>query len=123
MQNKVCVARQWLRFTASLPVRLVLRAEKFAYDDSAVAIDMSLGGASVRTRLPLEPGVWVGLVRKEGFPHAIPSRVIWARRDESGLRTFAGLQFLETMQELGRARAGAQEVYREEERPAMLEAA
>ena len=90
-------ARRWERELATVPIRLVLKAESFKADDSATTIDVSLGGAKVQTNLALVPGEWVGVVPKGEFPHAIPARVVWAREDESSHWTLAGIEFLQTV--------------------------
>jgi hypothetical protein len=71
-----------------------LRAEDFKVDDDATTVDISLRGVGVRTALALVPGEWVGVVAKGEFPHAIPTRVVWVREEESGFWTLAGLEFL-----------------------------
>ena len=71
--------RGWEREVATIPIRLVLKAESFKADDSAVTVDLSLRGMKVQTSLALLPGEWVGVVPKGEFPHAIPARVVWAR--------------------------------------------
>jgi len=88
--------RRWERELATIPIRLVLKAENFKADDSALAVDVSLCGMKVRTNLALVPGEWVGVVPKGEFPHAIPARVVWAREDESSHWTFAGIEFIQT---------------------------
>ena len=87
--------RRWEREPANIPLRLVLKGDRFKADDSAVTLDISLCGAKVRTNLVLSAGDLVGVVPQGGFPQAIPSRVAWAREDESTLFTFAGLEFLQ----------------------------
>src|ERR1022692_1559998 len=84
------------RELTKIPIRLVLKAESFKADNSAIAIDLSLRGMKVRTNLVLIPGEWVGVVSKGEFPHAIPARVVWAREDESSHWTFAGIEFIKT---------------------------
>ncbi len=86
--------RRWEREPAAIPVSLVLKADHFKRDDSATAIDISLRGVGVRTSLALVPGEWVGVIAKEGFPQAIPARVVWVREEGSAAWTFAGLEFL-----------------------------
>jgi hypothetical protein len=88
--------RRWERDPANVPIKLVLKAESFKSDNSAITIDLSVRGMQVRTNLALVPGEWVGVVPKGGFPHAIPARVVWAREDESSHWTFAGIEFLQT---------------------------
>jgi len=98
MQESIArIPRQWERQPAAIPIRLVLKADHFKADDSAITVDISLGGARVRTKLALVPGEWVGFVAKEEFPHAIPSRVVWVREDESSHWTYAGLEFVDTL--------------------------
>ena len=82
---------------AAIPIRLVLKADHFEADDSAIAVDISIHGAKVRTKLALVPGEWVGVVPGGEFPHAIPTRVVWAREDEYSHWTFAGVEFLDTL--------------------------
>ncbi len=94
--NTAANQRQWEREPASIPVSLVLRAEKFKSDPDATTIDISLSGIGVRTKLFLVPGEWVGIVPKGQFPQAIPARVAWVREDESQNLTIAGLTFLHT---------------------------
>jgi hypothetical protein len=89
--------RRWDRQPASIPISLVLKPEEFKSDDSAVTVDISLRGARVRTRLALVPGEWVGVVAKGEFPHAIPTRVVWVREEESTHWTLAGLEFINTL--------------------------
>jgi hypothetical protein len=75
----------------------VLKGEKFKKDNSATTIDVSLSGMGVRTALVLVPGEWVGIVAKGAFPHAIPTRVVWAREEASTYWTIAGLDFVNTL--------------------------
>jgi hypothetical protein len=86
------------RQPTTIPISLVLKAETFMVDNSATAIDISLGGMRVRTTLALVPGGRVGIVAKGEFPHAIPTRVVWVREDDSNYWTFAGLEFLLTLE-------------------------
>ena len=89
------VPRRWERQKTESPIRLVLDPARFKTDNSAVALDISLSGACVRTNLTLAPGDWVGVIPKGDFPHAIPGRVVWAREDEYSHWTFAGIEFTE----------------------------
>ena len=98
MQESIArIPRQWERQPATIPIRLVLKADHFKADDSAITVDISLRGARVRTKLALVPGEWVGFVAKGEFPHAIPSRVVWVQEDKSSHWTYAGLEFLDTL--------------------------
>jgi len=90
--------RRWERETTDVPVKLVLKAERFREDSSARTLDMSLRGMKVHTSLELIPGEWVGVVPKGEFPHAIPARVVWVREDERTRWTVAGLEFLQDVQ-------------------------
>jgi hypothetical protein len=92
--NMPTVPRRSERRPAIIPIRLVLEAENLDADNSAIAIDISTDGVGVRTKLTLVPGEWVGYIDKSDFPHAIPSRVVWAREDQDSHWTFAGLEFL-----------------------------
>jgi hypothetical protein len=99
MQTKTTAnLRQWEREPATIPVSLVLRAEKFKSDPDATAINISLSGVGVRTKLFLVPGEWVGIVPKGQFPQAIPARVAWVQEDESNNLTIAGLTFIHTLE-------------------------
>ena len=89
------IPRRWDRELSAIPIKLVLRAETFKSDNSAVTVDVSLRGMQVRTNLMLVAGEWVGVVPKGGFPHAIPGRVVWSREDEISRWIFAGIEFLE----------------------------
>jgi hypothetical protein len=89
--------QRWERVPATIPVKLVLRAENFKSDPWANTLDLSLQGMKVQTSLFLVPGEWVGIVAKGEFPHAIPARVVWAHEDESNNWTVAGLEFIQTV--------------------------
>jgi len=90
-------ARRWERESATISIKLVLKAERFKADNSATTIDLSLRGMRVQTNLTLVPGEWVGIVAKGEFPHAIPARVVWSRVDDFSQWTIAGLEFLQTV--------------------------
>lgn len=92
------VPRRWERQAVTIPVGLVLKANHFKADDSAITIDISQHGARVQTKLALVPGEWVGVVPKGKFPYAIPSRVVWAREDDATHWIFAGLELLGTLE-------------------------
>ena len=85
--------RRWERQPSKIPISLVLEADRLKADDSAITVDISVRGANVRTKLALVPGQWVKVAAKGEFKHAIPALVVWAREDESGHWTSAGLQF------------------------------
>lgn len=93
--NAILTPRRWDREPAQIPVKLVLKAEKFKADNSAITVDVSLRGMKVQTNLALIPGEWVGVVPKGGLPQAIPARVVWAREDEVSHWVFAGIEFLQ----------------------------
>jgi hypothetical protein len=95
--NNSANPRRWEREPAKIPIRLVLKADHFKADDSAITVDISLRGASVQTKLALVPGEWVGVVPSGEFPHAIPTRVVWVREDEYSHWTLAGLEFLDAL--------------------------
>ena len=96
--NSSVVPRRWERQPASSRIGLVLKTAHVKTDDSAITVDMSVRGARVRTTLALVAGEWVGVVPSGDFPHAIPSRVVWAREDEYSHWTYAGLEFLDTVE-------------------------
>ena len=95
--NNPAIPRRWERQPAKIPIRLVLKADHFKADDSAITVDISLG-ARVQTKLALVPGEWVGVVLSGEFPYAIPTRVVWVREDEHSHWTFAGLEFLDALE-------------------------
>ena len=90
--------RRWERQPTTIQISLVLKAEDDKVDNSASAIDFSLCGVGVLTTLALVPGKRIRIVAKGEFPDDIPTRVIWVREDESNHWTFAGLEFLETLE-------------------------
>lgn len=96
--NTPANSRRWERQTATILVSLVLKPESHKKDGRATTIDISLRGMSVQTSLALVPGEWVGIVAKGEFPQAIPARVVWAREDQPSKWTFAGLEFLPTLE-------------------------
>jgi len=87
-------ARRCERKPKTMPVSLVLKGGPNMSDGSAFTLDISLRGASVRTKLPLFPGEWVGVVPQGDIPHAIPARAVWVREDKF-MWTYAGLEFLD----------------------------
>ena len=87
------IPRRWKRHPATIPINLVLKADHFKRDYAAFTLDISLCGMCVRTALALAPGEWVGVIDKGEFPHAMPTRVVWVREDESSRWTFAGLEY------------------------------
>ena len=89
------IPRRWERQNTESRIRLVLDSARFKADNSALALDISLYGARVRTNLTLAPGDWVGMIPKGDFPHAIPARVVWAEEDHYSHWTYAGLEFLD----------------------------
>ncbi len=86
--------RRWKREPVSIPVSLVLKADKFESGTSTATINISLGGVSVRTTLALVQRQGVAIVLKGQFSQTIPARVVWVREDESSDSTIAGLKFL-----------------------------
>lgn len=85
--------RRWQRTPVTIPISLVSEADPFKADDSATTVDVSLRGASVRTKLALVRGEWVGVVARGKFPRTIPGLVVWVRKDEPSDSTSAGLEF------------------------------
>jgi hypothetical protein len=69
-----------------------LETAPFKVDDSAITVDISPRGASVRTNLALVPGEWVKVVANGEISHAVAAHVVWVREDESNHSTFAGLE-------------------------------
>ena len=93
MQTNTSVPpRRWERQPASIPISLVLKADHFKADNSAITVDISPRGVSVRTKLALGLGDWVKVAAKGEIMHAIAALVVWVRKDESSHSTFAGLE-------------------------------
>ena len=97
--NTAVIDRRWERQATETPINLVLDPAHFKKDNSAITLDISLCGARVRTNLTLAPGDWVGIIARGDFPHAIPSRVVWAHEDSYTHWTFAGLEFIDEFKE------------------------
>jgi hypothetical protein len=85
--------RRWERQPATVPISLVMEADPSKADDSAITVDISVRGASVRTHLTLVRGEWVKVVGKGQYPRPIPALVAWVRKDETSQSTLAGLDF------------------------------
>ncbi len=90
--NKV---RRCERKPKNMPISLVLEDDQTKLDGSAFTLDISLRGASIRTKLALFPGEAVGVVTRGDISHANPARAVWVREDERKW-TYAGLEFLDT---------------------------
>ena len=90
-------SRRCERKPKTIPVSLVLKGGPSMSDESAFTLDISLRGASVRTKLALFPGEWVGVVPQGEISHAIPARAVWVREDKY-MWTYAGLEFLDAME-------------------------
>ena len=84
--------RRWERQPATVPISLAMEADPSKVDDSAITVDISVRGASVRTNLALVRGEWVKVVAKGKSPRSIPALVIWVQNDESSHSTLAGLE-------------------------------
>src|ERR1017187_8137751 len=95
-ENTSHTPRRWQRQPSKIPISLVSEANHLKADDSAITVDISPRGASVRTNLTLAPGEWVKVVANGEISHAVAAHVVWVREDESGHSTLAGLEFLNT---------------------------
>ncbi len=87
-------ARRCERKYKTMPVSLVLNGDTSSSDTAAFTLDISLLGASIRTKLPLYPGERVGFVPHGDITTPIPARAIWVREDQF-MWTYAGLEFLD----------------------------
>lgn len=96
-RNTSANARRCERKPKTIPISLVLKDNLLKSDGSAFTLDISMRGASVRTKLELVPGALVGIVPEGEFTHAIPARAVWVREDEWKW-TFAGLEFLDALE-------------------------
>jgi hypothetical protein len=92
-ENTSHTPRRWERQPATVPISLMLEADPSKADNSAITVDISVRGASVRTKLALVLGEWVKVVGTGQYPRPIPALVAWVRKDESSLLTLAGLDF------------------------------
>ena len=95
-ENTSHTPRRCERQPSKIPIGLVLDYDYLKADNSALAVDISPRGASVRTKLALVPGEWVKVVANGEISHAVAAHVVWVREDESGHSTLAGLEFLNT---------------------------
>jgi hypothetical protein len=86
--------RRWERQPATIPINLVLNAERHGVDNSATVTDFSVGGLGVLTTLALVPGESVKIVAKGEFSQSIFTRVVWVAEAEPGHWNYAGLEFL-----------------------------
>jgi hypothetical protein len=94
MQEYTCdTRRQWQRQPSIIPISLLLEDVLFKSHDSAITVDISPCGASVRTKLALVPGEWLKVAAKGEFTEVMAAIVIWVRYDESSHLTSAGLEF------------------------------
>ena len=91
-ENTSYIPRQWHRQASSIPISLTLEDAPFKADDSAITLDISPRGVSVRTKLALVLGDWVKVAAKEESTQAIAALVVWVREDESDHSTLAGLE-------------------------------
>jgi c-di-GMP-binding flagellar brake protein YcgR len=92
--------RRWERQPKTILINLVLKGDHLISDSSAFTLDISLGGASVRTKFALVPGERVEVVPKGELTFIIPARTVWVREDDYKW-TFAGLEFLDISLALG----------------------
>jgi hypothetical protein len=92
-ENTSYTPRRWEREQAAVPISLVSGANPDKADDSAITVDISNRGASVRTKLALIPGEWLKVAGTGEYPRPTPALVVWVRMDESSHSTVAGLTF------------------------------
>lgn len=84
------------RVSATIPISLLVEWEASKTEHDAYTVDFSREGARVRTTFMLFPGDMVRIVRWGDSGQAIPTRVVWVQRPESGRGSLAGLEFLGT---------------------------
>lgn len=82
------------RKSKTMPVSLIVKDDPSSVDTSAFTLDISLMGASIRTKLPLHPGERIGFVPPGDISTLIPARAVWVREDKF-MWTYAGLEFLD----------------------------
>lgn len=85
--------RLWPRQPSKIPISLILEYVPFKAHDSAITVNISPRGASVRTQLALVRGEWLNVDTKGEFTQAMTAIVVWVRYDESSHLTSAGLEF------------------------------
>jgi hypothetical protein len=86
--------RRSQRVSATIPISLLVESEDSKTEHDACTVDLSRNGVRVRTTFVLSPGEMVGIVALGDSGQAIPSRVVWVQRPESGRGSLAGLEFL-----------------------------
>ena len=91
-ENTPHTPRRWQRQPSSIPISIVMEDDPSKADDSAITLDISPRGASIRTKLALVLGDWVKVAAKGEIMHAIAALVVWVREDESGHSISAGLE-------------------------------
>ena len=92
-ENTSHTRRRWQRQPSNIPIIIALEEDLLKADDSAITVDISPLGASVRTKLALVGGEWVKVVGKGQYPRPTPALVVWVRKDDSNHLTVAGLDF------------------------------
>jgi hypothetical protein len=81
------------REPTTIPVGVVSKVGEEKTDAEASAMNISLSGARVRTRLELVPKQPVQIVIEGQFTQSIPGRVVWVKKDQSSPWTEAGIKF------------------------------
>jgi len=89
--------RRSQRVSATIPISLWVESEESKTEHDAYTVDLSRHGVRIRTALALYPGEMLGVVPTGDSGRAIPARVVWVHRAESGQGALAGLEFLETL--------------------------
>ena len=86
--------RQWEREPVDIPVGLILKSGESESDISTAALNISLAGVSILTKLALVPRQELTVIIKGQFSQAIRARVVWVRKDLARSSVIAGLKFL-----------------------------
>ena len=85
--------RRSKRFTAQLPIKLILESLLGKSACDALTLDISPSGARVRAKAELAPGQAVRVVPNEGIARAIPGRIVWVNRIMATANGEAGIEF------------------------------
>lgn len=87
--------RRHQRKSLSKPVTVTFDSDAGRISNYASTVDLSEGGARVRTHITLTAGDTVRIIPQEGAGRAVPGRVVWVGPARSDRLVEAGLEFLQ----------------------------
>ena len=85
--------RRSRRVPETTPISLAFPSDDCRVKHEALIMNQSLHGVGIRTSVQLSPGQAIVILPREGYWHAVPARVVWARTSEIGAGYIAGLAF------------------------------